>query len=475
MIRDFFVKHAFALKWIGLAFMIKLSLFVFFAFNFLQNWPAKWVTNFIFITTGDTPGYYAPLESFAHGNGYDSFCRMPGLLPFYAPLRFFLSEGASKAGIIIFQFLFSVLSVFFLAQVARHILKSQRAFYFVFFVYAFSSFVSIWDHYGMSESFGTSFLIFSIYFLIKFRNTRYSQYLLLSGLFIIWSVFFRAVHAIFIPVIVLFFVLDFRQLVLSFKNCIVFCLPVFLFLGLWTYKNYSQYNKAVVLTGSVFDCTGFLSQEHIAIRELIIAWGGDYQPWSKGSEAEWFFQDISSKNSEPSPNNIYTSKYNLDSLLQLRDLYERCHKDTITREEKSLLVETILTKSKLYVTSYKVEHPYHYYFLNKLRILRLLLIPNRLDDLPLPAMAKMNLPQKMIKGGYFLLFILVNIIGLIGLGISLLKKDKWTLFPLSLLTVIGIVFGYVEQRYLVPVYPFFVIYSVYAFLLVSKKSKTETI
>jgi hypothetical protein len=458
MIKEFIVKHRFALKWIGIAFVIKLVMFIFFAFNFLQNWPANWVTKSFFITTGDTPGYYAPLESFVKGNGYDSFCRMPGLLPFYAPLRLFIDEGSAKAGIVILQLLVQVLSVYALAQIARFIFKSERAFYSTFFIYVFSSFVSIWDHYGMAESFGTSFLIFSIYFLTRFKEEQKWPLLFLSGLFITWSIFFRVIHGLAVPVTILFFLFDRSQLGLSFKRIFLYVVPTAFFLSIWTLKNYTQYHKPVVLTGSVFDCTGFLSKEHIAIRKLIIAWGGDYQPWSKESEAEWFFQTTAKKkNPAPTTHNVYTSKYNLDSLVVLRSRYERM--ETNSAQLKEADSRYVMEKSALYLESYIKERPLNYYFLNRLLILKKIIIPSRLDDLPFPSLNKMNIFQKLLKASYFLLLIFINVVGLLVCLFELfIRKNKWAIFPLVLIFFLGVVFGYVEQRYLVPVYPFFVIF-----------------
>lgn len=466
MIKRSIAGNSFALKWLSIAFVIKLVLFIFFAINFKQNWPAEWVTNGLFINTGDTPGYYVPLESFANGHGYDSYCRMPGLLPFYAPLRLFFDEGAAKAGIVVFQFFLGVISVYLLAQIAQFVLKSPRAFYWTFFIYAFSSFVSIWDHYGMSESFGTSLLIFSIYFLTRYKTRPSGWYIFFCGLFLTWSVFFRAIHGILIPVVILFFLFDRKQLALTFKHTLQFLCPVVLFLGIWTYKNYTQYGKPVVLTGSVFDCTGFLSREHIAIRELIIAWGGDYQPWSKGSEAEWFFQStVSDKAAAPNKRDVYTSAYNLDSLLTLRSLYEKGKSDTLSADLKENYNKLVLSKSRSYVDSYVKEHAFNYYVVNKLLILKKILIPSRLDDLPLPALSSMNLFQKLTKIFYFLLLIFIGIAGIAGGIIALIRGNRWAMIPLILITLIGIVFGFVEQRYLAPSYPFFVIFTIYLLFL----------
>jgi hypothetical protein len=172
MIKRFYTKHRYAFKWFFMALTIKGCLFLLFALNFIQNWPAKWITNSIFIASGDTIGYYEPVEAFANGYGYNTFCRMPGLLPIYAPLYFLFGGIWGKTLVIVLQFLLSSLSVYFLARTAELIFNNNRIFYISFFLYAFSSFVSIWDHYGYSDSFSTSLLIFSFYLFVSYLHNK---------------------------------------------------------------------------------------------------------------------------------------------------------------------------------------------------------------------------------------------------------------------------------------------------------------
>jgi hypothetical protein len=88
MFKRLFVEKRFALKWLGIAFLIKGALFVLFTILFNQNWPNEQIINHLFVISGDTGGYYEPVESFVRSGNYDTYCRMPGLLPIYAPLYF---------------------------------------------------------------------------------------------------------------------------------------------------------------------------------------------------------------------------------------------------------------------------------------------------------------------------------------------------------------------------------------------------
>jgi hypothetical protein len=470
-VKNFLEKHRFAVKWLSIALLIKSVLFIFFAYSFCKYWPSHWNEG-LFNASGDTSVYYGAVESFYNGNGYDTYCRMPGLLPVYYPIRLFFSAVVTKNIIIILQLLAGVVSIYVLAKTAKLIFNSQRVFFITFFIYAFSSFVSIWDHVGYADSFGTSFLIYSIYLLVLNKEKRNWKFILFSGLFMTWSIFFRPVHGIIVPLALLVYLCNIKDIAGSIKRSFVFALPLVFFLGVWTYSNYSKYKKVIVLQGSLSDCFSGLTEDLLSIRELIVAWGGDSQPWAKNSEGEWFFGINKDKQPEPA-HGIYTSAYNLDSLKILRSNYFIVHSDTTAQQVKDSLRPIIVSASNRYRESYKKEHASRYYFLNKVKLLKKFLIPGRLDDLPLPASDKMNLFQKAVKGGYFLLLIFINVFGMIGCFLALKKKTLLPLIPLSLLIVLCPVMGLIEQRYLVPVYSFFVVFSAYVlekiFLFFSRK------
>ncbi len=456
-------QKKFRYKWLSIAFAIKGALFAFFAYNFYHYWPKEMITNVIFNASGDTSGYYAPLESLVQGKGYYSMGRMPGLLPIYVPLRLLFSVEWTQAIIIILQFLTGVISVYALSKTALLIFKKERIFYITFFLYAFSSFVSIWDHVGYSDSFAISFLIFSFYFLIKYKETLNWKHLFFSGFFIAWSVFFRPIHGLAVPLAFLFFLFDIRNIIQTIKRGIIYSLVLIITLSMWTYKNYRDFNKIVVLQGSMIECfPRMITQELLSIRELITVWGGDTQPWSKGSDAEWLLTKKTDEDkTEPESKNIYTSAYNIDSLRILKKKYFASINDTISEAERNALKKYVNTKSLIYLESYKKEHFFRYLLVNRLIITKRLLVPPRLDDLPFPPLAKMSIIHKVAKGGYFLLLIFVNIVGVIGCFLALRKRKFLAIIPLAFIFTLTFIFGYVEQRYLLPAYCFLVIFVAY--------------
>lgn len=461
MIKGFANKHRFAIKWLGIAFAIKLVMFIYFAINFYKNTPADLVSNFIFIYSGDTTGYYEPMDSFVNGHGYDSYCRMPGMLPIYYVLSLFFSAMWAKTFMIVLQFITSTISVYVLALVAKMVFKKDRIFYITFFLYALSSFVTIWDHKGYADSFSTTFLIFSFYYLLRSKDkSRYTS-LLLSGIFITWAVFIRPIVGIVIPIYVLFYLFDLKNIKQTITSGLVFSLPVVLFLFLWAQRNYSQTGRIIILQGPLSECFPGLTPELLSIRDLIVSWGGDTQPWAKGSDGEWFLSKKGAA-AEPESKNIYTKAYNLDSLIKLREFFNLTFADSIPDADRNAFKNYVNTKTKLYVDSYRDEHGAKYHFTNKLLLIKRFMFPSRLDGLPFPKLSEMSLVQKAIKGGYLLLLLLVSVFGMIGTVISLSRKIFLPVLPWAFILILSVGMGYVEQRYYIPVYTFFVILSAVA-------------
>lgn len=461
---SFFKKYFFAIKWFGIAVSIKLLLFILFAANFIQNWPANWIVNHIFIVSGDTSGYYAPVESFVNGGGYSSYCRMPGLLPIYGPFYFLFGANWGKTCVIILQFLTSAFSVYVLSKAASLLFKNKRIFYITFFLYVFSSFVSIWDHYGYSDSFSTSFLIFSFFLFVRYLENGKNNFIVFSGIFLTWSLFFRPINGlIFACFVFILFVTFFRDFKHFAKATTLFVLPCIIAITTWSAYTFNTHKKFIFLQGSFSDCYAALPVEHLAIRDLIITWGGDFQEWSIGTEAEWFFsKKIDYKTKNFFSESTFTSQYNLDSLLNLKIEYDSLRGKTPLPQSVKLDIQNkIVASAERYRAAYIAERPGSFYFFNRLKFLQKFMFPLHLDNLPFPKVSEMKLYQKVVKGGYLLLLNLVSIMGLIGILISFSSKNLYGIIPLITIFAIACILGFVEQRYLVPEYPFLVVYAAF--------------
>ena len=452
------------LKWMLLAFFIRAAMMLFFSFEFQANWSPDLLHSGFVVLHNDTPGYFIPMESFIAGEGYSSSCRMPGLLPIYAALRVFFSPEISEVVLVFIQFFASLFAVYLLAKTAFLLKKSQLLFTITFFVAAFSSFISIWDQALLSDSLSVSFLIYSVYFAMKYVEHSDWKSLIWSGVFLAWTVFVRPTHILLVPVLGLLLLFKhwqgFKSMGVVFKTSVILFLPLVISISAWTYRNYSLIGRPVFLQDKNEVCFGALSEHYVSFRNMVIAWGGDYKGWSKNTELAWFIDKKTTSHFD-FDDRIFTTQYNADSLRLLKQYLTSSLDEQTDSTLRNFSVNKVQEMSLRYTASYKSEHPIDYYFVNRIRLIRLFVFQGNIENLPLPAMAEMNLFEKLVKYFYSILLIFVAGFFFISCVFSLLNKTHTTsivfLFPLLIILLIGAFFGYAEQRYLAPAYPIMVI------------------
>lgn len=452
------------LKWMILAFIIRGAMMLFFSFEFQNNWRPDLLHSGFVVLHNDTHGYFSPMESFIAGDGYSSSCRMPGLLPIYALIRVFFSPEISEIVLVIIQFLVSLVAVYLLAKSAYLLKKSQVLFVITFFVAAFSSFISIWDQALLSDSLSVSFLIYCVYFALKYVDDSKKVNLVWSGVFLAWTVFVRPTHILLIPVLGLLILFKhwngFKSVGIVFKTSVILFLPIVISISAWTYRNYSQLGRPVFLQDRNEVCFGALSEHYVSLRNMVIAWGGDYKGWSKNTELSWFLDKNTSTHFD-FDQRIFTTQYNADSLRLLKGYFLTNLDENTDNTLRAFSEKKIREMSLRYTNSYKNEHPIDYYFFNRIRLIRLFVFQGNIENLPLPQMSQMNPFEKMVKYFYSILLIFVAGFFLISCVCSLISKTHTTsivfLFPVLIIILIGAFFGYAEQRYLAPAYPYMVI------------------
>jgi hypothetical protein len=452
-------------KWIVLALFVKSLLFLYFAVEFNENWPAKDIQSSIVVFYQDSYTYYVPVEEWADGKGYYGACRMPGFLPIYAPLYMIFGAPPARVMIILLQVLLDAITTYLLALFAYRIKPQRHIFLLVFFISAISSFVSVWNNYAVSDSFAVSTLILVFFFLQKFGEKQHLRDLIIAGLFLAWSIFFRPIHLLALPVFAIFLMritLPFwKNLFGLMRNGVILILPLTICIALWTWRNQVVYQKFIPLQDDPGVCYYNLQEYHIALRDNILAWGMDFQEWSLNTEFAWFL-DANDQRPCPLPNRVFTTRFNADSLQVLKNNYQ----SALTAERNGLptfeaLRTEVIRQSDVFKDSYVNEKPMEYYGINRLRLLRLFLFSGRVDNLPLPARSEMSLFQFAFKSFYLLLLSGVIVCGLVGCCISLgrsFQSNRFLLvYPILHIVALGAVLGYAEQRYLTPAYPFLIV------------------
>jgi hypothetical protein len=408
----------------------------------------------IAVHAGDTSGYFNPAESLAQGAGYTSVCRMPAFVPIYSWFSALFNPFAAYQFVVVLQFLLGVCSVVWVARIAGHLAQNKRAYYLAGIIYASSLLIAVWDPMLLSDSLGNSCLIFAFYLAVRFKNEMNWKLVFWSSLFLTWSIFFRQIHILFIPV--LYFLMLKKEV--FFKTSLLFAIPILLAFGSWTAYNYSKTNRFIPLVDSFSSCYGYMPEQLVAIRDLVIAWGEDCQPWVPNSASNYLIAKDGCTSS-PLKERHYTTAYGTAEMKQLKEDYHRFYYE-LEGTQKDSLGNEILSRAKKYKQVYAHEHPSDYYILNRFRLMKKFLFPARIDNIPGPAFAQMNIIQKGLKVGSYALLLLVNVLALILLIPVVLKDWKgrwWLVSSWVLFVVLGGLLGFIEQRYLVPCYFFFTI------------------
>lgn len=452
-----------SLKWIALALIIRLGLFLFFNHEFHLHWRQDMLHGIV-VHHNDTDGYFTPLEAVVAGEGYNSPCRMPGLLPIYWPLRLVFSASNAQTVVIVLQLILGALSAFLLAKSAFVWTNSNKVFKTVFFLYAISSFVSIWDHAAISDSFSVNFLVVAIYFLSQFYINKSNRLVLVAGFFLAWSVFFRPAHLLVYPAFacLLWAIhgLHFNGFKKAFAGALILTAPFAISDALWINHNYQRYERFVWLQDDDQLCFGSLAPYHIAVRDMIIQRGGDFKEWSVNTELAWIMDADSTSNFAFDPS-FFTSNYSLDSLKLLKQHYTVAADRSLENHIRVQAQNQVMNLANNMAQEYKEEAKFRYYFVNRIKQIRRFIFSGNVDNLPFPSRSKMSWIEFAVKSFYTLLLHSVVVVFLCA-SVFFCYKRNWillalSLFPWILILLLGGVLGYAEQRYLTPAYPFMLI------------------
>jgi hypothetical protein len=491
---------------VSVAIAIKSIIFIFFAYQFTKYYPSKNIINNIFIVAGDTYSYFPPIEALIDGNGYSFKTetdgklrylpyaeRMPGLIPLYGPMYYFFGSNTGRFLFILTQFCLSTIALILLAYLAFELFHSWPIFYGVLFIYTFSTFIWILDHWGLSDSLAISFSTISIYFFVRALRIqekgnllpalrrKVNFLILFSGILMCWATFIRPVYGIFFAWLILsylylFFPRNKYQLIVSFYHLLLYITPLIICLSLWTARNYAKFNKIIPLQVPYEDTFG--KHTYLLRHEVITMAGNEVQPWAQGSVGQWFYPYfIENKyhypknpiTQHPFTNKDFTPDFNIDSLIKLRERYHNSFRSDYSGQKRKEFEKLTINSAKFYIASYKKNHPFRYYIFTPAEITLKFFFVKSLSNLPFPKVSKMKLYHKILKG---LFVVFYNLIVLLGIGgfILAIKEKKWLVILICscVIPYIGLITFYyksMEHRYFSTAYPFFVILAAYAGVL----------
>ena len=431
----------------------------------------------------DSSSYIDPIENLLAEGVYEDDYRMPGYGWVYFLLRLIFSQGNALSALVLLQLLLSVISVYVLALLAHHVFKHICYFYLTFFLYLISSYVSLYDYVLLTESFCTSSIIFSVYFLITGYNEKGK--LLISGSFLTWAIFLRP---IVFPILLIFVVYVFITnrkdnpgLTYKWSRSFVFMIPFLIFDGMWLIRNYCKYEVIAPLTRSIYYSKIEQSFE-APLFHFMNAFGGSIVHWEPGAEITFFVPlstSIKKKIEVILPSYIYTSKFNYDSLLIVKREIRELRNDSIPEKEKKALTQKVKLQLDSYTASIRQEKPFLYYVSSRFKVFKRFFIHSGTYNLFIKASYELGKAELVVKVFYSLFYLFVLVSGFAGNIWLFIKGFKNVTYQLLMVTglyfalVFPFVFKLDEYRYFVVGYPFFILASVYTLIngyqFISKK------
>ncbi|MFC2188223.1 hypothetical protein ACFCT7_12970 [Fulvivirgaceae bacterium LMO-SS25] len=216
---------------------------------------------------------------------------------------------------------------------------------------------------------------------------------------------------------------------------------------------------------------GLYGKAALGIRKLINSYGGDSAEFRDGSDA-WWFHHATDKElySFHFPEWIFEIEdVEKNSLIEIRNLYHQSiqNQESELGQQANLKAETLALQLSDNIRS---NAPFRYYLVNNLLRARRFIFTNGTYLLPLPSFSEMTILQKLIKLFYYALYFIVLIFGLIGILARFVSIKDWRDLPvmlsvslfLSLIIAVVFVGDIIENRYFISMYPFLLLFGVYA-------------
>jgi len=471
--------------WLTIALVVKGAFFGWYLTQtYMHDLPGFWGQS-----NGDMLTYISPVESLLNHGGFKTDDRMPGYPAVYLALRFVFSQAGAANATILLQLLLSVVSVYTLGWCGRLLFGADRAFYWAYFIYLLSPFVSVFDAYFLTESFAASASIFFLYcFLMANESARSLPvrrwvWLVVAGAWLAWSVFLKPAHLPLLAIPVAIWAVRWLRGRLRFgqlaRYSLLFLLPFLLADGAWMVRNYREYRQVIPLLKNPWYAAAFWPTNYFDMMPFFQAYGEDFSYWFPNTGIRWFMgwrnnnflppvRWYETEHLAPPPDYIYTSQFNRDSLTETRGLYYQLgnNHDLDSAQYHAIEIE-VGTRLQRYARSIRAEHPLIYYGWAPLRYTANFLNGtwgyHFLDDIVVA-----QWPRWLLRFYHYLFVLVPGLLGLFLLTIRGWKDDdRLLVLPMALVycvLVYVVVLRHPETRYLAPFYPFLVLCAVGLFL-----------
>lgn len=418
--------------------------------------------------TGDTPGYFGPMDAYLAGEGYRPDFRMPGYGLPYLLFRLFTTPQGAGSLIIVLQAVLGLASVVVLARCARLLGAPRWAQYACCAVLCLSGRVVIHDVYWFTESLCTSSVIIGTHGWLAYRRSGVRSALLWSGVWLAWAVFLRPVQVVWLLLLAVSILGIGRHGVRGRVVAALLLLAPFLLADLWwVRRNAIMHGRFEPLSRGVV-MPELASSPMYPLMRFLQATGGNFYHWDPGADIRWF-------NMREGPYGQQGPRLDRDVVMPGFALCERITEDSLhawaaemshwndvrtTAAERAGLLRSMNARSDRYVGYFREDAPWRYHVTARIRLTGLLFRMTGAGAL-FPSMSAD--PQDRYFPSMFLLDAPVHWLVLMGGLLAAVfflipgRADGATalLAAMTLISIFLIPWGLrlAEGRYLVPMYP----------------------
>ena len=218
------------------------------------------------------------------------------------------------------------------------------------------------------------------------------------------------------------------------------------------------------------------------VGDFVRSFGGDHTFWNPKGLSYWFFNEDSDLGKDDFPTLIFNEELDFNHLLIIKQNCMKYFRSRTSSEEKQAIKVEVSEELRKHYFLYKENHRFHFYFTSRLIHLKEFIFHSGVYNIPFPAFSAQSLVQKMIKGSYSILYLLVMIVGIPSALILLARVRKSsfskTLFlisPLFLVFLFPLVFKLHEYRFNVLAYPFLMVAAIIVSLRLVKWIKCRLV
>ncbi|MHB8258891.1 MAG: glycosyltransferase family protein [Bacteroidia bacterium] len=379
--------------------------------------------------SGDASSYITPIDNYINEGNYYFESARAGRMPYvglvYYPFRLLFSKPIALGILVILQIFMESIAIYYIAKLCANLFKNYMAFWIFIFLSVISLYVTIFDLYVMSESFGISFVcLFAYNYYTYLSDNRTNKQLLITGIFLALSVLFKPIFSLIFLLVGIELIFYHRHNIKSDLKKIISCallisLPLIILNAPWTIRNYILLNKFIPFQQDIY--AGYNpSPAELAEVNFISTIGESYVFWDKRSAGCYFEPKEGLDCEYQFPSRIFSTTLTLSKIEEARATYLEYKKYPSDSLEK-LSVNKFNDLSDMY----KKEHLFSYYCLTPIMLCKNFLFHSGSYYLPIKMGSACYQPyQWVLKLFQSLMYYLTLLVGFIGLVILLRKNPK---------------------------------------------------